>query len=252
MSRVAIIVANFRTPELSNALKKAIEPTKTPYEFIEIDNGYQTDRKAEIKSKRNLYCAPAHRLGAEYAKAIEVIDKVHFDYYWFIVTCCSIVDNDDPLTKMATFLDDNPNCVICHQGMDKTSNTAWPNLRARGTVPRRTYAVDNVSIMVRVNFYDEVGGVDRRYLRGWCVGLDWSYQARKMGKEIWILDNCLCHRTEAIGWTMGRRDVTREAYNKEAAREMDETVVKKFGFPVPQVYEHLNFDYGGREFEIKG
>lgn len=249
--RIAIICANYRTPELMDALKKAIGNSLIPYTMVEIDNGYRDNRQAEIKTARNVYLAPAQRMAIEYLKGIEVIDKFKFDYYWFLVTCCSIVDKDDPLEKMVSFMDTHPNCVICHQGMDESSNTAWPNLRVRGTVPRQTYAVDNVSIMVRTDFYDQVGGVDRRYLRGWCVGLDWSYQARQMGKEIWILDQCICHRTEAVGWTMGRRDITREAYNLEAAKEMNETVFEKYHMKPPEVYEYLNYSYNGEQWRIK-
>ena len=162
-----------------------------------------------------------------------------------------MVERDDPLTKIVSFLDDNPNCVIAHPALDQDSITAWPNMNAKGNTPRRTYAVDNICIFVRSDFLDAVGGVDRRFLRGWCVGLDWSYQARKMGKEIWLLDNVLVHRTEAQAWLMNRRDITREEYNKQAAAEMDKTVQEKYGFPIPQAYEHMNFDFGGREWENK-
>jgi hypothetical protein len=250
--RVAIFCVNYRTNELVDSLKAIIEPSTTEYMFFEVDNGNTyPNRPTAVKSARNVYMSPAQRMAVEYAKGIEVIDNFKFEYFWFLVTCCSLVTKNDPLTQMVTFLDEHPNCAIIHQGMDQESNTAWPNLKAKGNVPRRTYAVDNVSIMIRSEYYDLFGGVDRRYMKGWCVGLDWSYQARKMGKEVWILDNVLCHRTEAIGWKLGRRDVTREAYNLEAAAEMDKTVQEKFHFPIPQAYERLNFDYGGREFENK-
>jgi hypothetical protein len=248
--RVAIICANYRTPELMDNLRRVIETSITPHMIVEIDNGYRDYRPAEIKIARNVYLAPAQRMAVEYLKGIEIIDNFKFDYFWFLVTCCSLVTKNDPLTQMVTFMDQNPNCVICHQGMDQESNTAWPNLKVRGNVPRRTYAVDNVSIMVRTDFYDEVGGVDRRYLKGWAVGLDWSYQARKMGKEIYILDSCQCHRTESIGWAMGRRDVSREAYNLEAAEEMNTRVWEKYHMKPPEVYEYLNYSYGGIEWKV--
>lgn len=251
MSKLAVVIANYRTGDLVDAFKRSLEPTTIDHTLIEIDNGYRDDRPATIKTARNIYCAPAQLLGVEYMKALEIIDNVHYDYLFLPVTCCSMVEKNDPLAKMVSFMEANPNCVICHPAFDASSNTAWPNMHARTNAPRRTYAVDNVAIMFRRSFYDEIGGIDRRYLRGWCIGLDMSYQARKMGKEIWLLDDVLCHRTESLGWIMGRRDVSREAYNQLAAAEMDKTVEEKFHRKPPEVYEYLNYSFSGEQWRIK-
>ena len=245
MSKVAVVVVNYKVPELVDNLQKAIEKTTTPYTWIEVENGYSTDRPSTIKLARNTYLTPAQLIGVEYSKALELIDNIRFDYYFFIVTCCSIVDTSDILTKMVMFMDTHPECVIVHPALDESSVTAWNNLKRRGTEPRRTYASETLAILIRRSFYDEIGGFDRRLTHGWGVGLEASYLARKAGKEIYIMDNCLCHRTESIAWTMGRRDQPRQAYNEVAAFEMNTVLQSKYHIMPPQLYEHLNYAYGG-------
>ena len=250
MSRVATIVVSYRVPELADSILQSIKNTTTPNTWVEVENGYSSDRSSTIKLARNTYLTPAQLIGVEYSKALELIDNIHFDYFWFIVTCCSIVDTGDSLTKMVTFMDTHPECVISHPALDDSSVTAWPNLKRRGTEPRRTYGSETIAMLIRRDFYDQIGGFDRRLTHGWAVGLESSYLARKMGKEIYIMDNCLIHREEAIAWKMGRRDISREDYNKEAAREMNTVLSEKYHYPVPQIFDHLNYDYDGGNWKV--
>lgn len=249
MSKVAVIVVSYKVPELVDDLHRKIEKTTIPYSWIEVENGYSTDRPSTIKLARNTYLTPAQLIGVEYSRALELIDNIHFDYYFFIVTCCSIVDTGDILAKMVMFMGTHPDCVISHPALDDSSVTAWPNLKRRGTEPRRTYGSETIAMLIRRSFYDEIGGFDRRITHGWGIGLEVSYLARKAGKEIWIMDNCLVHRSEAIAWDMGRRDISRQEYNREAAREMNTILPAKYGHPVPEIYDYLNYSFGGDQYK---
>ena len=222
-------------PERTGALCSYIKAhVKWPHDLIVVDNGGDPKYASEwttVKLKQNVQTTNGWLCGVAYARGLAHVHKKPYLGYWFIGTSIEFVrESKDPLTPLANILLDIPDAAVASPALTKDSTTAHVQMKSFGGAgPRRTWLVDNLAALWRVDWLDSIGGFPPCLTMAWGCDFETCYLARKAGKSIWVHEGTYIKKISDIGYKMNRMGMTAAERGKKAGLEMKLYLVDKYG-----------------------
>lgn len=244
--RTGIVICNYNMPESTDNLAQHIKNTvKSPYDLVVVDNG-STERTSDHTT---LYLPENVQMTRGFMEGVRSLDETGrtYDFYWLIITSVEFDPEDkrDPVKLLTSNFDENTFAVqpsLTKTGME---TTAWEVLKPRNTLfRRRVWATDYCCTMYRAAWFNELGRWNENLRRGWGVGDELFYLARKKGWKIYTQDGYVMRHKIAIGYDLDRMGETYKKRAEKAKEEMDAEFIPKYG---ERYLDVLNWSY--REFE---
>ncbi len=233
---VAIIIPNYNMKESADALCDYISANVLwPYELIVVDNASDImppSRRTALAVTENIQTTAAWLLGLSYAEHLARKKHEKFFAYWFLITSASFPADQhaDMLTPVIKLMANNWGIAGVHHALTPDSTTHWTHLIDRGTsAPRRTWMLDNISVVYRAEWFDSIGRFDPRLYMAWGIDLETSYLARMEGKSLWIYDGLNVRKTTNIAYQMNRMHMSADERAIVATRNMSEVLTLKYG-----------------------
>src|SRR3990172_2525524 len=110
--KVAIFIVSYNMPERTDALVENINNrVKWPYRLFVIDNGSKLVPPSKYS---NVFLKVNRQTTGGWLAGLQASESWHEDYlaYWFLITSAEFPPGDaDPLSPMATLLQNDPNAV---------------------------------------------------------------------------------------------------------------------------------------------
>lgn len=227
--RVAAIIVNYNMPERTDSLCEHIEKfVEWPVSLFVVDNGsdlVQPSRYTTLRLRENVQTTAGWLAGM-----YQAVPRGEWLAYWFLITSMEFIGKEDPLTPMAEFLLGVGQAVGVHPALTPNSTSDWPHLFDRGSgLPRRTWHIDNIASLYRADWFDEVGGFDRRMSFAWGIDLDLGWKARSRHRSLYVHEGCRVKKTTDIGYSMNRMNMTADERRKCAGVEMSIVLTMKYG-----------------------
>lgn len=239
MNEIAAIIPSYNMDERADALVERLCRTDWPLDLILVDNGSDIrppSKYTTLALSKNVQTTGAWRVGLEYARMLAHLRGHQHLAYLFMITSAEITTSEDFLTRIASFLMQNPNPVAVHPSLTEDSTTMWNHLKRRSTGPayfRRTWMVDNIASVYRASWFDEQPGgrFDPRLIYAHGIDLEACWQARMEGRGIYVYEGeepCIRKITN-IGYTMDRMNMTAKKRAILAQSNMDDVLGTRYG-----------------------
>lgn len=238
--KTGIVICSYNMPEYTDALVEHIqECVKLPYELVVFDNG--SDKVPPSKHtthsvKENIQMVPG------FMRALENV-SYECDYYWLITTSCRFdkTDTRDPLDVLLPIFIKDSNAYAIQPSMN-IDYGAWKELLEPRTPPepRRVWALESIAAIFRASMFNELGRWNENLTRGWGIGSENYFLARKRGWHIYTHDGYCMNKDTFVGYEMGRMNETGEERSVKATEECDREFIPKYG---EDYLDFLNWSY---------
>lgn len=235
----AICIVNYRMGERTDALVEHIEKTtKCRHEFFIVDAvddlhpPFYRSKYATAILDYNPQMNAGLMLAVKQAHEREQVIHEKFFAYWFITTSMSFlnVDTQDTLDNLLSVLCYQSDAVIVSPALDKSSGTAWTNMKVkRGNEWRQTHGCDCLATVYRADWFDAQGGYNPDLTIGWGMDMEMSWKARQQHRTIWINEYVQMHKEESVAYAMGRWNFTPEERRVKGREEMYQVLTAKYG-----------------------
>ncbi len=227
---LAVFIVNYNMSERTDALVEHLKEYETwPMDVYVIDNGSDIQKPSKYTNvfiKKNIQTCNGWLKGLSVAKK----SKKKYFAYMFLITSAEFENKAEQLTLMMKYLIENKNAVGIHPSLSKSSTTYWKHLINRGKAhPRKTWMIDNIASIFKANWFDSIGGFDKRMIYAWGIDLEVSYISRKQGKDIYVDDRVEVTKITNIGYKMNRMNMLAEDRVKLASDNMEEILTMKYG-----------------------
>jgi hypothetical protein len=230
--KVAIFLTNYNVPERADALYEHVaKNTKVPYDFYLTDNASDLCPPSQYTNVwirgKNKQTTAGWLEGLKAAKA----SGQDYSAYIFTITSCDFNGlSGDPLEPMLKLLEDDSNAVGVHAALTADSTTSWEHLKARGgTLPRRTYMLDNLWCMYRADWFDSIGWFDPDLRYAWGVDLETCYKVRQQERSLWVHEGVQVRKVTDIAYAMDRMRMSADERRMLASQNMEFVLYQKYG-----------------------
>jgi GT2 family glycosyltransferase len=245
MKKTGIVICSYNMPEYTNGLVDHIlGTTHRSYDLIVVDNGSDLTNLSQYTTHRldkNIQMVPGFMYG---------LDQLDGEYYayWLITTSVRFDTKDqrDYLDKLLDVLENDPLSYAAQpatlfMGIER-ERSAWKNLLEplSSGVPRRVWATDYACTLYRADRFHQLGLWNKNLTRGWGVGSENFYLARKEGWHIYNHDGIVMFHDQGIGYQMERMKETAKERARKATEECDREFIPKYG---NNYLEFLNWSY---------
>jgi hypothetical protein len=236
LAPVAIILPNYNMPEATNAIcDYVLANINYPHKMIVVDNGTDltpVSLDTKIRLSENFQTTAGWLSGLYYADLLEQKYGEEFFAYWLLITSTSFPETDqgDILAPLVRFLKEDTQAVGIHHALTHDSTTTWRHLYDRNTqAPRRTWMLDNISVVYRASWFNKIGRFDPKMYMAWGSDLETSYLARSQGRSLWVYDGLRVKKTTDVGYDMGRMNMGAQQRQILATRNMHSVLRSKYG-----------------------
>lgn len=229
--RVAAIIVNYNMPERAGDLARYFlrHVSGTSVHLVLVDNGSD---KSMASGYTTLYLKNNVQTTRGWIEGLKSVKSNLWkvDYYWFLITSAEFVGDEDILTPMVRFMDENTGAVAIHPSLTKDSTSAWKHLinRETGKV-RRTWMIDNIASLYRADWFDSIGGFDPALVYAWGIDLETCWKARRDNRSIWVDDRVQIKKVTNIGYTMDRMGMTADERTRLAIQNTDAVFTPRYG-----------------------
>lgn len=235
--RIAIILPNYNMPERTDALGDYIRShVEWPHDLIVVDNGSDLappSRYTTISLRWNVQTTHGWLAGLHYSDSIAMVRGKPYFAYWLLITSAAPPEAPPagcPITPLARLLLEDPGAAGVHHALTPDSTTSWEHLKDRGTNgPRRTWMLDNISVLWRAEFFNRAGRLDPHLTMGWGVDLEICYMARIQSRSLWVYDGACMRKDTDIGYAMRRMNMTADERRQLASRQMEAVLSRRYG-----------------------
>ena len=250
MSKTAIIICSYNMFEWTDALvEHIIETVKVPYELVVVDNGsdlVEPSRYTTFYISENIQMIPGFLAGLDYLDG----RNGKYTHYWLITTSCKFNSDDkrDPLAEMLPIFESDSNTFAVQPSLTFNYG-AWEQWLSprKPYVPRRIWGLEQVCPLFDAKKFDQIGRWRKELTRGWGVGGETFWKARRNGWHVYTHDGYVMHKETEIGYHMDRmmEDVT--IRRSAAAQEAKDILIPIYGenFNEKFRYEYTELGSGG-------
>lgn len=240
-----IVICSYNMPEYTDSLcEHIIDKVSVPYDLVVVDNGSDKVPKSKYTThwiEKNIQMVPGFMYGLEEA---DIMGK-NYDYYWFLGTSGKFLKDDkrDPLKTLQKIFQIDPLAYAIQPSLLHIGEpNAWENLLSprRPSEPRRVWATDYVCTLFKASWFDQLGRWRKEFTRGWGVGMENFYLARKAGYHIYTHDGYIMLHDTGVAYRMGRMSETYKERQTRAVKEIDKVMIPIYG---KRYREKLNWSY---------
>jgi len=237
---VAIVLVNYNMPERTDALfetvMKTVDPARTDFDFIIVDNGSDSappSKHTTLGFEYNIQTTNGWLMGLHYADALEHIFNQKYFAYWILITSGEFLPKyGNILSPMVDYMKLNQQCVGIHPALSPDSTTVWEHMKhdPDGDDPfRPTHMIDNIAALWRADWFNSIGRFDPAMVYAWGSDLETCYWARQHNKELRIFNDGQMKKVDNIGYSMDRMNMSAEERREHANLNMNRIMTEKYG-----------------------
>jgi GT2 family glycosyltransferase len=228
MKTAAIILTVYNMGEAADRLIEFVQKwVQVEHDLIVVDNASYMDlpKFATHRVEENMGAGGGWWYGIDRARELG-----KHKYYWMLTTSAKFDDRNihgDPLEIMLEHFDNDLDCVAVQPGW-KNANR-WTHKMQEWQPECYPAQLMNPAAAWNAEWWNNVGGFDRRLTTGCGSDLDLRYKTRRDGLTYWVCADVPLILTEGIIYQRGRAPISLDEYLCQANRQMCEVLADKYG-----------------------